>query len=466
MGRPSKGHVFHHHGRWTVLLRTPKGLEDKVGYKSKRIGLQSPTREDAELEALHLLASHRTLIVKARSEGRLFATAGMAFESMKPGEIKHVEGTWKGIHGRYAFKATATEIELIHLDTLTTVERYPNGRARTVEELLNAELRKMPPAEAERLAHEAFEIGEKKVAAKREARRPKGKTISALAAEFHASRTLAIATKRAWDQSLRLFIDKQGDLEIDKITRAVAAEFYRELPGKQATRNKLLTALSTIANFGVRQGDLETNPFSGVADKTQIKKETETANPFSPEELKAYFAKIERDGTTAVWVSRLLLYTGARLEEMAQLRTEWIKEIDGIMCIDLRSAKTKNRESQRIVPIHARLIELGFLKFVRSQKSEMLFSDLKEREGRFSFALSRDLNRRVKAACPDAVNLRVHSFRSTFKVKGAQAGVEKAILDIIQGHRPGDVSAGVYMKALANNVPHLKSQIDRITFQV
>ena len=78
------------------------------------------------------------------------------------------------------------------------------------------------------------------------------------------------------------------------------------------------------------------------------------------------------------------LYTGARLNELCQLYVNDIRQIDKIWCIDINrntnDKKLKNASSERIIPIHPKLIELRFLEFVKEQKSnqsQRLFSHLK-----------------------------------------------------------------------------------------
>jgi integrase len=69
-------------------------------------------------------------------------------------------------------------------------------------------------------------------------------------------------------------------------------------------------------------------------------------------------------------------FTGARTNEMAQLDTADIRLIQGYQCIDFCADDPKIPEAKRIktgearhVPIHPRLIKLGFLDYVDSQTS-------------------------------------------------------------------------------------------------
>lgn len=78
-------------------------------------------------------------------------------------------------------------------------------------------------------------------------------------------------------------------------------------------------------------------------------------------------------------------FTGARTNEIAQLDTSDIREIDGHPYFDFCADEPKATEAKRIktnkarqVPIHPRLVELGFLAYVDSQKrarQKKLFGD-------------------------------------------------------------------------------------------
>jgi len=71
----------------------------------------------------------------------------------------------------------------------------------------------------------------------------------------------------------------------------------------------------------------------------------------------------------------MLLYTGARLNEVTQLLTSDVKEIEGIPCIHIiddpeTGKRLKNKGSRRIVPIHSQLVSLGFLDYVEARRRQ------------------------------------------------------------------------------------------------
>jgi integrase len=107
---------------------------------------------------------------------------------------------------------------------------------------------------------------------------------------------------------------------------------------------------------------------------------------FNSDELNAIFgSEYMREGyyncPYQYWIPLLAAFTGARLNELGQLTPNDIKQDkDGTWYIDITDTpdddeemidtkQLKNKESRRIVPVHSKLIELGFIEFAKSQKN-------------------------------------------------------------------------------------------------
>ena len=105
--------------------------------------------------------------------------------------------------------------------------------------------------------------------------------------------------------------------------------------------------------------------------------------PFSRDDLRRIFAgpvwqgcqsagRRTRPGDLVIkdalyWLPLIAAYTGARREEIAGLAPEDIVTEDGIAAFHFRPTeirRLKNRPSQRKVPIHPHLLELGFMEHV------------------------------------------------------------------------------------------------------
>lgn len=167
------------------------------------------------------------------------------------------------------------------------------------------------------------------------------------------------------------------------------------------------------------------------------------------------------------WIPLLALYSGCRANELCQLRTDDIIDVDGVWCIshnlstDDKLLKTFN---ERLIPIHPKLIELGFLEFVNLFKqkkyqwddgnySHRIFSGLTLDKSRGGYAknLSRWFNgtsnskaRRYEGYKADvgitssSKQLKdFHSFRHTFSTALENANVSDGISYQLTGHADG-----------------------------
>jgi integrase len=148
------------------------------------------------------------------------------------------------------------------------------------------------------------------------------------------------------------------------------------------------------------------------------------------------------------WLPLLALFTGARLEELAQLQVSDIqkaKDLGYYLTItDLgdTGAQLKNSHSRRNIPIHPVLIACGFMEHVKNRERGYLFPDLKinprgKRSGYFSNWFSTYLRKKIGIKDTRKV---FHSFRHTFKDICRNNGIEEAIHDALTGHKSPSVS--------------------------
>lgn len=127
------------------------------------------------------------------------------------------------------------------------------------------------------------------------------------------------------------------------------------------------------------------------------------------------------------WVPALAAYTGARAEELCQLRREDVIDVDGIYCLNLTrfdptgrvvaDKRFKNRGSERLVPIHDELIGSGFLAFAETGDPQgRLFPALKpSTKGNYSHNLSKWFARFMDRTGYSDPSLVFHSFRHGFR---------------------------------------------------
>lgn len=180
---------------------------------------------------------------------------------------------------------------------------------------------------------------------------------------------------------------------------------------------------------------------------------------FEHDELKRLFegsemAELAKSGTEAYkfWLPHVGLFSGARVNELCQLNPQLDirrDEKSGIWFFDItedsashkdvkKSVKTKS--SDRLVPVHPQLVELGFLNYVEHLKKQghtLLFPGFPPSVGRAAPKAGewfgeflRDLNLRDET--PGARLVGMHAFRFTLLHQAAELRVVNA--EAITGH--------------------------------
>ena len=234
---------------------------------------------------------------------------------------------------------------------------------------------------------------------------------------------------------------------------------------------KALGPLSQMFNLAIDEELIETNPC--VRSRLKIdKSKRKKVRQFSTEELQRFLAsplmlpyprKIPRAGCgeAAFWLPLLSLFTGARREELGQLRAVDIGIEEGIDMINIRTMldedeidengdeiparKLKTASSTRIVPIHDTLKEIGFLDFVAKRRAEggvLLFPLLKAYRGILTKNWGRWWSRYQDKYVTDDKTKVFHSFRHSFIRRLRNLGASKEHVKALIGHAPADTTDG------------------------
>lgn len=256
------------------------------------------------------------------------------------------------------------------------------------------------------------------------------------------------------DTLLQLPKSKAQDIRSKSLVEQIELVKAKDLPKiAPSTVKAILRKTSPLFGYAFELGLIDVNPFKGVTlPKVHNKSEVAEEKGYSPAEIDLLFRSgIFTDATTrkpygmaCYWVPLLCRYTGARIEEMVQLRKSDVQRSeDGIYFLYVREGadqNLKNVMSVRHVPIHGHLIELGFLDYVASS-GEFLFSDLKAgTHGKRSPYLVKWWSQRVKDAGV-ITNQPSHSFRHSLKTALRGLGVLDSVADSVAGHSPANVGA-------------------------
>ena len=145
------------------------------------------------------------------------------------------------------------------------------------------------------------------------------------------------------------------------------------------TINTLIQRCSSWLNWVIRKGYFEDkNIFHGKSIPSKKGKNVITRQPFNEEHLKLIFGKNYLNKTlnsvspcryVFYWVGILGLFHGTRLQETTQLHINDIYPLNKIWVIDINDnttdKKLKTKNSNRIIPLHQTLIDLGFLEYLK-----------------------------------------------------------------------------------------------------
>ncbi len=224
-----------------------------------------------------------------------------------------------------------------------------------------------------------------------------------------------------------------------------------------ATIQKQINLLRAIFEVAMSNDLIEVNPFINVKI-IKAKVINKPRVPFSTEDLKRIFnSPIFNDaqrplggaGEAAIWLPRIALWSGMRLEEIGQLLVSDVGMEQGISFISISADAVvgkhlKTASSNRRVPIHPELIKLGFQDYVTEMRSAgftRLFPMLKSAGCRqltssWSQWFSRYL--RIEIGITDR-RKSFHSFRHGFKDACRRANIPKDIHDQITGHVSSDI---------------------------
>lgn len=163
---------------------------------------------------------------------------------------------------------------------------------------------------------------------------------------------------------------------------------------------------------------------------------------FQPKEIaELHAAALAAEHTTLADLILLGAYTGARIEELCQLRAEHVIKPDGIESFDIVDSKTA--AGIRVVPVHPALTVIVERLKNDSTDGYLIPSDSKNKYGIRSDALSKAFGR-LKEAQGYGPQHVFHSIRKTVITQLHRADVQGLLIAELVGHETGTVTFDVY----------------------
>lgn len=276
-------------------------------------------------------------------------------------------------------------------------------------------------------------------------------------ASLHVSLDVATDVK-----STLLRLPKNLTQKANSLGTDIAALVAKKLPEKErlnpVTVAKHIRTYSTFYDWAVQHKRTSENNFSVLVD--DVKKVHTPREDFDENDIERIMAAVmDSKKPHQKWGVLIAFYTGARLNEIAQMETTDIKKAEGIDCFHFTNEgdfkSLKNDSSKRIIPIHSRLIELGFLDYVDRVGKGRLFPALTYHESNgYGRNLGRWFNdsllrKQLEITSPALV---FHSIRHTVAQQLRNNKVQEATLKDILGHSHAGVTMSVYASNLDKSV--------------
>lgn len=180
-----------------------------------------------------------------------------------------------------------------------------------------------------------------------------------------------------------------------------------------------------------------------------------------------------------IWIPLILLYSGARINEISQIYINQIIEKEGVYFFKIKDTEddqsTKNKSSNRVIPIHKILLDFGFLNYVKQQEKnnqERLFSELyltkSKGYGQHFGKIFNDYKKTwleietLNKIKERKILLDLHSFRHTFTTALRGGKVVEEDISYILGHKKNQTQryGSIPAKEFSNKINKAKYKLD------
>lgn len=270
---------------------------------------------------------------------------------------------------------------------------------------------------------------------------------------------------------------EQRKLSLPELINSIGDDF-QGVRLSDSSINKHLSRLGTVFQWGFNNSYFDNNWNNPTKGKTVERKgNKKNILPFSNDDINKIFStdiytKQLRpkggSGEASYWLPVIALYTGMRLNEIGQLWLSDIKQENDIWFFDINrneNKKVKNNSSIRLVPIHQKIIDLGFIEYVNSLSGNKVFP-LLVKTGKYDGVTqnySKWFGRQLRKIGINDKSKNFHSGRHLVKDVLRNAGVDTSINNSLFGHSSGNVGDS-YGKGY--NLTMLNQAIQKINYDV
>lgn len=215
------------------------------------------------------------------------------------------------------------------------------------------------------------------------------------------------------------------------------------------SQNSKYSAYRNFFEWCISMGYCTINPVTKLKLSKNKKEQLEVERgrvrqPYSSEDLQKLFSKetlSKIKKPCLYWMPLLALYSGARAEELANIRLDSFKEVTKGLWV-MSVSKSKTMSGVRDIPVHPVLIEAGLLTYIEDlkrlqPKAITLFPYMKPVDGRLTHRFSQDFGAHRKRLGIES-SKDFHSFRTTIIGKLKINDIRQDMREEFVGHESSD----------------------------
>lgn len=228
------------------------------------------------------------------------------------------------------------------------------------------------------------------------------------------------------------YLHEKRLIDIKKMDLDIVAQQNEHLAA--GSQRKITSLINRIYRFGM-ENDIVVKSYP-LEFKQSRKMDKKTSYSF--EEIQT----VLKYGTE---VQIILLYTGMRISELIELKSEDVYREDGILCFHITKSKTAS--GIRTIPVHSKIERI-----LKLDEEYVIYPHLTYGSQK---RIHDDWNRKHE------MSRAFHELRHTFSTYGKKCGMDDFYRKALMGHAQTGITDAVYTDAL---IPDLKRQIELLDY--
>ena len=267
---------------------------------------------------------------------------------------------------------------------------------------------------------------------------PKAPTLAIVVEDF--IRLYAKPRNRDWKRTAALLrkFEPLYSKPIDEIKRPMIVAILDELiaGGMGTGVNRALSSISKLFNWAADRGIIEHNPIAGMKKPVP---ERSRDRILSDKELRAVWRSSAAEGYPFGVFTQVLIATGQRRSEVAEMRWSEIDFEKGIWTLPAERAKNKSLHVIPLSPVVTDLLQ-SVPRFLRS---DYVFTTT----GTSPISgIGKYKERLTSASKTDTIPWTIHDIRRTVATEMARLGIAPHIIEAVLNHKTGVISgvASIY----------------------